>query len=89
MTDAYDNLRKELNKHNNWPMLYMFKFIIPAESQKIALIESHFSDEAVIAKKESTNGKYMSITIREVMLNADSIIAKYKEMEGIEGIISL
>ena len=39
-------------------------------------------------QKESTNGKYMSITIKEVMLDADSIINKYKEMDGIEGLMS-
>lgn len=85
----YDNLRNELNKSKTWPIVYMFKFIIPADSKKQALVESKFSDDSVMTKKESTNGKYMSITIKEVMLDADSIIAKYMELEGIEGLISL
>ena len=87
--DPYNNLRKELNKNPSWPILYMFKFIIPADNKKIALIGSKFSDESVITNKESTNGKYISITVKEVMLNAESIIDKYKELEGIEGLISL
>jgi putative lipoic acid-binding regulatory protein len=66
----------------------MFKFIIPADNRKIALVEAKFSDEAIITQKESSNGKYISITIKEVMLDADSIISKYKEMEGIEGLMS-
>lgn len=86
--DKFDKLRELLNKENNWPMVYMFKFIIPANNQKIALVESKFSDEAIILHKESTNGKYFSITVKEVMLNADSIINKYKEMEGIEGLMA-
>lgn len=86
--DPYENLRKELNKIGNWPQVYMFKFIVPADNKRIALVESKFSDESVITKKESANGKYISITIKEVMLSADSIIEKYKEMEGIEGLMA-
>ena len=85
----FNKLRELLNKGNSWPMVYMFKFIVPADNQKIALVESKFSDEAVILHKESANGKYFSITVKEVMLNADSIISKYKEMDGIEGLMAL
>lgn len=87
--EQFEKLRELLNKENNWPMVYMFKFIVPADNQKIALVESKFSDEAIILHKESTTGKYFSITVKEVMLNADSIISKYKEMEGIEGLMAL
>lgn len=87
--EQFEKLRELLNKENNWPMVYMFKFIIPADNQKIALVEAKFSDEAIILHKESSNGKYFSITVKEVMLNADSIISKYKEMEGIDGLMAL
>jgi hypothetical protein len=87
--EQFNKLRELLNKETSWPTVYMFKFIIPADNHKIALIESKFSDEAVLSHKESSNGKYFSITIKEVMLDADAIIAKYKEMSGIEGLILL
>lgn len=87
--EQFEKLREQLNKEKDWPTIYMFKFIIPADNRKIALVESKFSDEAIITQKESSTGKYMSITIKEAMLSADSIIEKYKEMEGIEGLISL
>ena len=85
--EQFDKLREQLNKVN-WPTVYMFKFIIPADNKKIALVEAKFSDEAIITQKESANGKYISITIKEVMLNTESIIDKYKEMEGIEGLMA-
>jgi len=85
----FENLRVQLNKEKSWPLVYMFKFIIPADNRKIALVESKFSDEAIITQKESTTGKYISITIKEAMLDANSIIDKYKEMEGIEGLMAL
>jgi putative lipoic acid-binding regulatory protein len=84
----YDKLREQLNIEANWPMVYMFKFIVPADNRKIALVESKFSDEAVITQKESSNGKYISITVKEVMLNADTIIDQYKQMSDIEGLMA-
>lgn len=87
--EQFDKLKEVLNKHTVWPTIYMFKFIIPADNQKIALVESKFSETAIISQHESSTGKYISITVKDVMLNADSIIEKYKEMKGIEGLISL
>ena len=86
--EQFEKLSQTLNKEGNWPLLYMFKFIIPAENKQIALVESKFSDEAVITQKQSFNGKYISITIKEIMLDADSIINRYKEMDGIEGLMA-
>lgn len=85
----FDKLREQLNLQESWPMVYMFKFIVPADNRKIALVESKFSDEAVITQSQSSSGKYISITIKEVMLNAEAIIDKYKEMSGIEGLMAL
>lgn len=87
--EQFEQLKGILSEDKNWPRVYMFKFIIPADSHKIALVESKFSDEAIISHKESSTGKYFSITVKEAMLDADSIIAKYKEMKGIEGLIAL
>jgi uncharacterized protein len=87
-SSSYDKLRDQLNLEKNWPIVYMFKFIVPAENKLIALVESKFSDEAIINQKESSGGKYISITIKEVMMDAESIIAKYQQMEGIQGLMS-
>ncbi len=87
--EQFEKLKEVLNKHTTWPTVYMFKFIIPADNKKIALVESKFSETAIISQHESATGKYISITVKEVMLNADSIIDKYKEMKGIEGLIAL
>ncbi|MBP6335648.1 MAG: DUF493 family protein [Bacteroidia bacterium] len=88
-SEQFNGLRKELNKTKNWPIVYMFKFIIPADSKKQALVESKFTDQSIINTRSSSTGKYISITIQEVMLDAESIIQKYVELEGIEGLISL
>ena len=86
--EQFDSLRKELDKTEVWPIVYMFKFIILADSKKQALVASKFTDESIITTQTSTNGKYISLTIKEVMLNADSIINKYLEIGEIEGVMS-
>ncbi len=88
-SDKYQSLLEQLNKDLNWPSVYMFKFIIPADNHQIALVQSKFSDEAVLTQKESSKGNYISITVKEVMLNPTSVIEKYQEMEGIEGLMIL
>ena len=87
--DEFEKLRETLQKEKSWPLVYMFKFIVLANNNSKEMVELKFSDEAVISHKSSSNGKYYSITIKEVMLNANSIVNKYKEMRGIEGLISL
>lgn len=87
--EQFNKLREQLNLHTAWPTIYMFKFIVPADNRKIALVESKFSDEAIITQNQSSSGKYVSITVKEVMLSAESIIEKYKEMQGIEGLMAL
>lgn len=87
--EQFKSLHERLSKDLNWPQVYMFKFIVVAENKKIALIQSKFSDEAIINQKESSGGKYLSITVKEVMLCADSVIERYLEISTIEGVIAL
>ena len=86
--NLYDKLREKLDQEP-WPNVYMFKFIVPSDNHKIAMIESFFEDDAEIILQPSSNGKYTSVTIRQVMLGSDAIIAVYKQAEAVEGIISL
>lgn len=86
--DPYKTLRERLFKVS-WPSLYMFKFIVPAENKKIAQVENMFSSEATIAHQESSTGKYISITIREVMLSPEAVIDVYKKAGEIEGLMAL
>jgi putative lipoic acid-binding regulatory protein len=87
--EQFKNLYEKLKTEKNWPQVYMFKFIITADNKKMALVESKFSDEAIIHQKESSGGKYMSITVKEVMLSPEAVIEKYREMSTIEGVMSI
>lgn len=85
----YDELRNKLNAGGSWPQVYMFKFIVPSDNQKIALTESLFEDDAEIKLQPSSKGNYTSVTARVVMMDAEQIINIYKKASAIEGIISL
>ena len=86
--DQYKNLRIELEKLS-WPDVYMFKFIIPADERKLALISALFPDEADIKIKESSKGNYISFTAREMMMSSGRVIERYQQAAKIEGIIAL
>lgn len=85
----FDNLKKKLEEELTWPTLYMFKFIVLADSNGQKQVEAKFPDAASISHSKSKSGKYISITIKEVMLSADKVVNRYKEMKGIEGLMSL
>ncbi|NLP57939.1 DUF493 family protein [Lutibacter sp. B1] len=86
----YKKLKKKLKKDTSFPAKYLFKFIVPADEERINQIEKLFDHTgAVINKTSSKTGKYTSVSILVVMKKADDIIVKYMEAEKIEGIISL
>jgi putative lipoic acid-binding regulatory protein len=86
----YDKLKESLDETTEFPTKYMYKFIILTIEKRIQEVEDIFDNMgAVITSKPSKNGKYTSLTILVNMKNSDDIIAKYKEVSDVEGIISL
>ncbi len=89
MEDKWASLREKLEAET-WPQVFMFKFIVPANNARIALVEKMFNTtEAQVTMRTSKNGNYVSISAKELMLSAESVIDRYKSAEGIEGLISL
>ena len=88
--DFYKRLKEELANSTVWPSEYLFKFIIPSDNHKLAIIEKSFDNMgAVIKTNTSKNGKYTSISVNTTMKSAQAVIDKYQELSTIEGIISL
>lgn len=88
--EFYIRLKDELASTSTWPTVYLYKFIVPTDAEKILQVENAFNNiGAIIETQQSKTGKYTSISINVSMENPDAVIAKYKEVSGIEGIISL
>lgn len=89
--EFYRKLRSQLFETNSWPSIYLYKFIVPTDAEKIHGIENIFNNMgAVITTKKSKKGNYTSVSVNVKMEDPDAVIDKYKEVgEKIEGVISL
>jgi len=85
----YKNLQEKLDDLTEFPSVYMFKFIIPADNHKLALVEALFGDEAILTTRQSKTNKFISITAKEMMTSSAQIIKIHQEAEKVEGIIQL
>lgn len=81
-----DNFRKKLEEHYSWPSLYMFKFIVPSgkEDELKNLFPNH-----IFTGKNSTQGKYISLTMQIMASSSDSVIEVYQKAAAVEGLIAL
>ena len=74
--EARDRMRKALDGVHQWPAVYMFKFILEPEEERLANLLALFPPEAEVLRKYSKAGKYLGLTIREVMMSADEVVAR-------------
>ncbi len=87
--EARDRMRKALDLVHQWPALYMFKFILEPDEQRLNAVLALFPPEAEVLRKYSQAGKYLGLTVKEVMLSADEVVARYDKVALIEGVIVL
>lgn len=88
MDEVLEKLKIQLDLQS-WPDVYLFKFIIPNDSEKIAKVTALFNESTDIVMHPSRNGNYISISAKELMLDVNSIIQKYMEASHINGLIAL
>lgn len=85
----FDKLYEVLS-NETWPQVYYFKFIVKAENHLIARVQSLFDAQvANISMRRSAKGNYITISAKEMMLTAESVVERYRKASEIEGIISL
>ncbi|MCL6266185.1 DUF493 family protein [Flagellimonas myxillae] len=88
--EFYARLKEQLLENSSWPSKYLYKFIVPTDEEKIEQINTIFDNTgAVIESKKSKKGTYTSISITVQLDSPDAVIAKYKEVSQVEGVISL
>ncbi|GGE67801.1 hypothetical protein EV200_108191 [Pedobacter psychrotolerans] len=87
-TDAYANLKEKLESVEQFPGIYNFKFIITGGLDKIEELRKVLPQDEFIEQPSKT-GKYVSITVKKQMQNADEVISIYKQTATIKGIMVL
>ncbi|RDC58257.1 DUF493 family protein [Pedobacter chinensis] len=87
-TDIYANLKEKLETVEKFPGVYNFKFIITGGLDKIEELRKILPNDEFIEQPSKT-GKYVSITVKKEMQNADEVIAVYKQAGNIKGIMIL
>jgi len=89
-TEFYAKLKESLDASSEYPSEYLFKFIVPTTKNQLQEVEEMFDlPGVVIDTRASKTNKYKSVSIRMTVKSSDEIIAKYKEVAVVEGIISL
>ena len=83
--DPYQKLRERLQKQE-WPGVFMFKFIVRPE--KVDEVKEIFGP-AEISTRASRNGNYVSVTGKEMMMDSETVIERYKAAAEIDGLIAL
>jgi uncharacterized protein len=87
--EELEKFRQKLVETTTFPTVYMFKIIVPGENRIIALVENLFEPEADIKTKESDKGKYISITVKQVIIEVEEILEIYKKASLIKGVMML
>lgn len=88
--EFYASLKINLDKNHNFPEDYLYKFIIVNNQEKLTEIYKVFDGtKNTFSTRESSNGKYISITIQCFVLDAEYVIRLYQEVAKIEGVIML
>lgn len=88
MTEKEQKLLVQLEEQLDWPNVYMYKFILKKDEEKLEQLNELFSS-AEISVKTSSEGSYYSFTAKEMMIDAMKVIERYREVGTIEGIMSL
>jgi len=83
--DPYAKLRFRLQKEK-FPTLFMFKFIVRPD--QVEEVKELFGP-AEVYTNTSRHGNYVSVTGKEIMLDSERVIERYKEAAQIEGLIAL
>ncbi|MEP2935596.1 MAG: DUF493 family protein [Gilvibacter sp.] len=88
--EFYARLKTQLEDSFAWPSLYLFKFIVPTNPDKIKAFSEIFANtDATINNRESSKGTYTSVSVKTTMESPQAVIDKYLEVSNIEGVISL
>lgn len=88
--DFYKNFKQKLIDVEQFPTLYTFKFIVKPEGDKVDRVKALFTHPSTkFSDRNSSGGKYQSITVESYVQNADEVIDYYKKVAEIPEVMML
>ncbi len=85
----FDKLREMLLINKEWPLKYMFKFVVPNEDGKVDKVVGLLPKSDEISYKHTKSLKFVSVTCVTEMPTADDIIIISNKIASIPGVISI
>jgi len=82
-------LRQLLEDNHKWPGVYLFKFVMQNSPSKMAQLKSIFGETAEISVRFSKRGNYASISVKELIMQSDTVFERYEAASAIGGITAL
>lgn len=87
-SDVYANFKEKLESVQTFPGLYAFKFILTGGTDKLNDLRKVLPEDEFIETPSKT-GKYISVTVKKWMQDADEVVTIYKKVGEIKGIMML
>tara|TARA_Y100000817_G_C16783874_1_gene511804 strand:- start:314 stop:601 length:288 start_codon:yes stop_codon:yes gene_type:complete len=80
------NFKNLLDGYHDFPCTYMFKFVMPQD--RIEELREIFETDD-FETKESSKGKYISVTIQKYVISSDEVMSLYEQCSEIKGLFPL
>lgn len=88
--EFYSRFHEQLLNSQEWPGVYLFKFIVREGEVKEAVLKEMFTQKsAVFSRKVSSKKTFTSLSVKVKMEDPDAVIAIYKQAQKIKGLITL
>jgi len=88
--DFYLRFEEQLLESQDWPGMYMYKFIVKDGSDEINQLKKILNNyNGNSSFKSSSNKKFISVTFEHFASSPADVIKVYKEVSIIDDIISL
>ena len=88
--EFYSRFHEQLLHSQEWPGVYLFKFILREGEVKEDVLKELFTQKtAVFSRKVSSKKTFTSISVKVEMEDPDAVITIYKQAQKIKGLITL
>jgi len=86
----YERFRIQLEASQEWPGIYMFKFIVKSKSNQVEKLKKLFNNsQKEVSIVNSSKNTFQSLTIKIQMSSPNEVIDIYKKVGKIDDVIIL